>query len=385
MRLSLFLISAIANAQSVAIPGPGLSTSQFSNGYSYCKVVTATAAMVSGSSDLTTYPLSVILTTAASNNVADLKTVANGGLVNNSSGYDIGFYSSTTCSTTPGSKLNWEVESYDPASGDLIAHVNVTAVHTGGGTLISMYYGGAYSSFQSTASAVWNSNYKAVWHLATTAESTSGGYTLTPVNAPTTTTGQVDGAYNFVSASSQYMTNANAPVSAYPITLESWFRLSSATFASNEFRVFVSIDKPATNDDLFIDAFYDAGTFQCLRAVSQDAGGGLRLIEVAFTFDTNWHHIAGVFTNATTQTVYLDGVAITPTTTTGAGATPGTMTTSDIGVIRFAGPTVGGYQKGDLDEVRISDIGRSADWILTEYRNQSAPGTYISAGARVTP
>jgi hypothetical protein len=40
---------------------------------------------------------------------------------------------------------------------------------------------------------------------------------------------------------------------------------------------------------------------------------------------------------------------------------------------------------GKIDEVRISNTVRSADWILTEYRNQSAPATYISAAPRITP
>ena len=58
----------------------------FPNGYSYCKVVTTQHTMVSGTSDLTNYPLTVILTDA------DLRTTGNGGLVNNGSGFDIGFY-----------------------------------------------------------------------------------------------------------------------------------------------------------------------------------------------------------------------------------------------------------------------------------------------------
>jgi len=39
---------------------------------------------------------------------------------------------------------------------------------------------------------------------------------------------------------------------------------------------------------------------------------------------------------------------------------------------------------GVQDEVRISNTARSAAWILTEYRNQSAPVTYLSAGPRIT-
>jgi hypothetical protein len=36
------------------------------------------------------------------------------------------------------------------------------------------------------------------------------------------------------------------------------------------------------------------------------------------------------------------------------------------------------YMNGGLDEVRISNIVRSAAWISTEYNNQSSPSTFYS-------
>ncbi|MEO8594332.1 MAG: hypothetical protein ABI759_13530 [Candidatus Solibacter sp.] len=35
-----------------------------------------------------------------------------------------------------------------------------------------------------------------------------------------------------------------------------------------------------------------------------------------------------------------------------------------------------------MSELSISNVARSANWILTQYRNQSAPATYISLGPR---
>jgi len=94
----------------------------FPKGYSYCKAVTASVSMVSGANHLPDYPLTVILTDP------DLKTVANGGFVNGSSGYDIGFYPDCSGSATA---LNWEVESYSPTTGAIVAHVlRPTLSHT---------------------------------------------------------------------------------------------------------------------------------------------------------------------------------------------------------------------------------------------------------------
>jgi hypothetical protein len=39
---------------------------------------------------------------------------------------------------------------------------------------------------------------------------------------------------------------------------------------------------------------------------------------------------------------------------------------------------------GKLDELRVSNIARSADWILTEFRNQSAAGTFYALGSQQT-
>ena len=36
------------------------------------------------------------------------------------------------------------------------------------------------------------------------------------------------------------------------------------------------------------------------------------------------------------------------------------------------------FLKGSLDEVRVSNTARLADWIATTYNNQSAPSTFYS-------
>jgi hypothetical protein len=164
----------------------------YPNGYSNCKVVTTLHTMVSGANDLTNYPLTVVLTDPA------LKSTANGGGVNNSNGYDIAFY--PDCSGV-GTALKWELESYSPATGAIVAHVlRPTLSHTTDDT-IGMYYGGAFSSFQSTASAVWDANYKGVWHLpdGTTlnaSDSTANAQTGT-ITSPTPSTGKIGGAASF--------------------------------------------------------------------------------------------------------------------------------------------------------------------------------------------
>jgi hypothetical protein len=39
---------------------------------------------------------------------------------------------------------------------------------------------------------------------------------------------------------------------------------------------------------------------------------------------------------------------------------------------------------GLIDEVRISNVARSADWVTTEYNNQNAPGSFITLGTEIS-
>jgi len=67
---------------------------------------------------------------------------------------------------------------------------------------------------------------------------------------------------------------------------------------------------------------------------------------------------------------FLGGNAYNPATNIFIGCR------SDLNSTRFYG--------GKLDEVRILNVPRSADWISTEYANQNNPGSYISLSAPIT-
>ncbi len=85
-----------------------------------------------------------------------------------------------------------------------------------------------------------------------------------------------------------------------------------------------------------------------------------------------WYHITGTF-DGTTARIYLNGAL------QGTDSPPAPSTQSEIFYInRFTG---GGYQEnGVYDEVRVSNIARSADWIASEYANQNAPATFYNVG-----
>jgi hypothetical protein len=98
-----------------------------------------------------------------------------------------------------------------------------------------------------------------------------------------------------------------------------------------------------------------------------------------------FHYAVGTFTYtgtgnyAGTWYVYLDNTRYGPNNFNYAGNATGNFTGASW---RLANnPQWPNYSNVILDEVRVSNIARSANWIATEFANQSAPGTFYTLGA----
>jgi len=62
-------------------------------------------------------------------------------------------------------KLDHEIQKYDDTTGVLIAWVKVPNLSSTANTVIFMYYGYGSAPNQENPTGVWDSNFKAVWHL----------------------------------------------------------------------------------------------------------------------------------------------------------------------------------------------------------------------------
>lgn len=101
-------------------------------------------------------------------------------------------------------------------------------------------------------------------------------------------------------ASSQYLTNANAIVSATPLTMACWFYSDDATVL----QTLMSIGQSADNTNFF-----------SLHADGSVAGDPVRISRngsvvasttTGYTVNT-WHHACAVYADATTRASYIDG------------------------------------------------------------------------------
>ncbi len=303
-----------------------------------------------------------------------LATVANGGVVRNANGYDIGFYTNSNCTT---GKMAWELETYSATTGAVNYWVKVPTLATATDTVFYLCYGDAgINSDQSLVTSVWNSSYKGVWHMAdgTTfsgLDSTENNSDSSNNNSTTAVVGQIDGAGGFNGSSNWLDIGTNIVGLTGSFTLSTWVYVTTFPTSGNNKQLFYFTD--LTNYAYF-QLFNSAGTVQLIGGLYP---GGQTAWNISGWSTDTWHLVTCVY-NGSTAKVYFDGVE---KSSSGSGTgVPGTMIQFRIGAGENGGPLY--YFTGRLDEARASNSARGADWITTEYNNQSSPSTFYTSGAQ---
>ena len=99
------------------------------------------------------------------------------------------------------------------------------------------------------------------------------------------------------------------------------------------------------------------------------------------SYSDRWVYVTAVYNPGANRlkALYLDGVLIG--STNGGATTNGTVKGFRLG----QDPTGRGPDPSQFDEVRISNIARTPDWIKTEFNNQNNPGAFYTFGAEVLP
>ena len=93
-----------------------------------------------------------------------------------------------------------------------------------------------------------------------------------------------------------------------------------------------------------------------------------------------WYHVVTVFSSTAGMSVYING-ALAGTDSNTARCTTPASTTAIIGDYY---PIGSDNYDGKIDEMRVSNAVRSADWIETEYRNHNSPSTFHTLGSQET-
>ena len=325
------------------------------------KPITINHTFVSGTTNLTNFPILVSITDA--NLKASAKT----------DGSDILFTAADGVT-----KLNHEIEQYTSATGQLTAWVSIPSLSPASDTTIYLYYGNPSASSQQNRTGVWDTNYKGVWHFSPGAslnlsDSTSGGNNGTGVATPTASAGKVGGAVtlNGTSQAVNVGQSANLNVGA-AFTVEAWVKPASLAARYGIFTTRYSNIGGAWQLEIGNDGNGNGGVaLTGLNTYVGDTAGGL--------LTTNsWAHIVvtknGPGDNAA---IYVNGKPV-------GLVRHASYTTVDTTAGKFIGEGTAGGQffPGAIDEVRLSNAVRSPAWIATEYANQNTPGNFLTAAAQ---
>lgn len=337
---------------------------------SFAYAATITVDHTKVPSTQTNFPVLVSLTDAT------LKTVGNGGQVQNANGYDIRFFSDSGLSVA----LDFELESYGASTGVIVFWVRIASLSSASDTVIYAGYGDAALNTNASSTSTWNSNFKAVYHLkeatgSNPADSTANAFNLTQTSSPTQTTGKVDGALDFNAGSGQIAKQTAAATIVNPAadhTLLTWLNNDSFTPPDITQRA-ISIMDLSNNALMLLNGDGSANVF----TYTVYTGGGTENTKVtASTFSTGtWYRLACTFTaSGTVIGISVNGSSQSVNVGGGFGAG---IAENKIYLGSRSGGS--GQYDGRLDEVQLLNTVLSADWITTDYNNQSSPSTFLSA------
>jgi hypothetical protein len=283
-------------------------------------------------------------------------------------------------------QLSHEIELWNE-SGASYVWVKVPQIDAGSTTdYVWMYYANAVASDGQNVTSVWGNNYSSVWHMnqdpATagvngildSSADTNHGTDQGSMDAADQISGQVgyaldfDGVNDFIYTSDSYSNPNN-------LTLSAWVKTNTAS--GNKI---IGFEGSQIDPGVAYDRLLYVDTNGKARMGSHD--GNIDTVPSTTTVSNNsWHYITGT-QNETTDLIeiFIDGVS---------EGTAGNEFAVDytgywkIGGYKVTGWPSGtdGYFPGQIDEVRLSSVSRSADWIEAEYNWISNPAGYNTFGS----
>ncbi len=265
--------------------------------------------------------------------------------------------------------LSYEIEKWDE-TGNSFVWVKVPQIDASSSTdYIYIYYGNSSATDGQSATSVWDSNFKGVWHLdSLTNDSTSNSETLTNTNSVTNTTGQIGNGADFGSSNStKYLSrSSNLGITTGNETQSIWVNIQTAPGTNTTYQLIGNRD--GTSADHYNIAYQDSGgtkQVQFLRSKEGIADMGLTL-NYTLTPGT-WYQLTSTY-DGTNMTGYINGV----NQGTGAASGTGNAASSVISLGAYVnGGTIIRYASIKEDEVRVSNSARSAVWIAASYKSES--------------
>ena len=273
-----------------------------------------------------------------------------------SAGHDIRFTSSDGVTL-----LKYERESFSTAGGAASGSfwVKIPKLLASYDTDIYIYYGNSNAPDGQDPAQVWDSNYKAVFHLNESAapyNSVIGSVTSAGGTYPAQTAGKISSAQDFSANDISFGDNSALRIAENQITVSAWIKPSSVATQG----LVSKINGSAVGQY----GLWIRGTGMAEFLVDNISGSGYTFKRTfAIMSVGNWYNLVGVY-DGTDIKVYSNGIEqgtpVAATSNIENNTTPFVIGAIQLNSARF---------NGIIDEVRVSAVERSAAWIKFEYYN----------------
>jgi uncharacterized protein (TIGR02145 family) len=277
-----------------------------------------------------------------------------------------------------GNKLSHEIEKYASSTGELIAWVKISELSSTVDSDIYLYYGNAGISNQEDVENVWDDDFKLIQHLEETASSTrydstrnnNDGTTYNYDDNEATTTAKIDGGDYLDGTSDAINYDGLGIIDTY--TAEAWIKPEDLYgTGDNATMGFTIMAASRTSTEYYPFWFSVFGTELKFWAFESTVNGA-RLTSDANIATSTWFHVVATASYGTTSKVYVNGVEKLSFINDADVSWSEDFTIGDLRPNR----NIDFY--GTIDEVRMSDVIRSAEWIETEYNNQNDPTLFFT-------
>lgn len=254
-----------------------------------------------------------------------------------------------------GSVLSYEVEQWQ-AGGDSYIWLRMPRLPERANRDVWLYHGNRAAPSVEDAAAVWRNGYLAVYHFA---GSTSAVAFTSAANNGVTFGGTLLGPHATFNGTDAYM-SVPAGWSDFGggVSIEAWVRPARPTVYA---RV-IDFGNGEAIDNL---VFYREGTTDVLTYEVHDPGA--RVLEPGVITDGVWQHLAVSHDASGVVGLYKDGALLTTATNIPLPSAV-TRTLNFIGRSNWVTDEL---FAGDMDELRISNVPRSAEWMDAQHASMT--------------
>ena len=335
------------------------------DGFKWEKVIVIDNTKIKSNSVLPNFPILIHLREPA------LRSRAQNGMVEDINGYDIVFVDEF------GQVMDHQTEHYNPDTGELLVWARLKELSPFTDTKFSLYYGNEQIREDLSTHFTWDTHYTGIWHLNNNVEDASGSKNSGNSIGTEQVSGKIGLAKQFkglknVNGSIVHINDHRSLDLQEEGTIEAWIYVNSFQDWAG---VIYKGDKPDFSDDAYFIQFLGGNERRRLTFGITGENGVYSYERSAIDLDIRtWYYIVFTWDQEKIQ-LYVNGfdygskVNNTVARNTAGGLNIGSQLNEAIKTNPF---------DGIIDEVRISNIARSREWITTSYQNQSNPSDFIS-------